>query len=42
MVILRGTRKLDSTLSFWLDLNMEVEVRETRLLKVQCYRGRKR
>ncbi|KAJ0721019.1 hypothetical protein HanOQP8_Chr08g0270551 [Helianthus annuus] len=37
-----GTRKPDSTLSFSLDLNMEVEVHETRLLKVQCYRGRKR
>ncbi|KAM0041991.1 putative aconitate hydratase [Helianthus debilis subsp. tardiflorus] len=32
------TKKLDSTISFWMELNMQVEVHEKRLLKFQSLR----
>ncbi|MFS7942540.1 putative aconitate hydratase [Helianthus anomalus] len=33
------TKKLDSTISFWMELNMQVEVQEKGLLKFQSLRS---
>ncbi|KAJ0620886.1 hypothetical protein HanPSC8_Chr01g0002001 [Helianthus annuus] len=35
----RVTKKLDSTISFWMELNMQVEVQEKGLLKFQSLRS---